>query len=643
MLNITHIVVATLARGRYSAAGAIGLFLDQRGTRMNRRHLMTGIAAVPALAFLRPHLEAATAPGTPALPVSASRVRPGDPNWPSEKEWDRLREETGGRLSLVRSPWNGCREAPVGPECREFFRELKNPYYIGDDPTLTQTTGWVDAWTSQPSVFVVAAESASDVAAAINFARDHNLRLVVKGAGHSYLGSSTAPDSLMIWTRRMNAISMHDSFVAQGCEGRGPGQPAVSVGAGAVWSHTYNAVTTEGGRYVQGGSCISVGVAGLTLGGGFGSHSKAYGSAAASLLEAEVVTADGVVRVANACTHPDLFWALKGGGGGTFGVVTRLTLRTHPLPEFFGYVSTNIQAVSDVAFRRLIGRFLDFCAESLINPHWGEAVRLVRGRRLEINMAWQGLDNSQAEAIWQPFLRWVVEAGDDLSFLYPPSVRAIPARHRWDPAYLKAQTPGSVQSDNRPGASPENIFWTASLGEAGHYLRGMESVWLPASLLEPDQRSLLADALLEATRLSSAFLVFAKGLAGASAEVIAVESGTAVNPAVRDAFALALFVSDAPPAHPGLPGYAPDLAAARRDAAQIHKAMEAVRKVTPDPATYLYESNFFQVDWQRAYWGANYQRLMDVKRKYDPSGLFFTRHGVGSEDWSEDGFTRVVL
>ncbi len=103
--------------------------------------------------------------------------------------------------------------------------------------------------------------------------------------------------------------------------------------------HVYNEVTTASGRYVQGGGCLTVGVAGLVQGGGFGSFSQSYGTAAASLLEAEIVTADGAVRIANACINPDLFWALKGGGGGTFGVVTRLTLRTHELPETMGGVS----------------------------------------------------------------------------------------------------------------------------------------------------------------------------------------------------------------------------------------------------------------------------------------------------------------
>ena len=108
-----------------------------------------------------------------------------------------------------------------------------------------------------------AVETAQDVAAAVNFARDNKLRLVVKGGGHSYLGTSNAGNSLLIWTRRMNAMTLHDDFVAAGCAGRQPPQSAVTVGAGAIWAHTYNKVTTEGGRYVQGGGCLTVGVAGF--------------------------------------------------------------------------------------------------------------------------------------------------------------------------------------------------------------------------------------------------------------------------------------------------------------------------------------------------------------------------------------------
>ena len=134
----------------------------------------------------------------------------------------------------------------------------------------------------------------------MKFARTHRLRLVIKGGGHSYLGGSNATDSLLVWTRPMDAITLHDSFIAQGCAGRQPGVPAVSVQTGARWMPVYNAVTTAAGRYVQ------------------------------------------------------------GGGNGSFGAVTRLTLRTRELPQFCGGVFGTIQARSDAAFRRLIAAFTEF-------------------------------------------------------------------------------------------------------------------------------------------------------------------------------------------------------------------------------------------------------------------------------------------
>src|SRR5690606_26959844 len=138
----------------------------------------------------------------------------------------------------------------------------------------TQTSGWADAWASQPSAYAVAAESAADVAAAVDFARRHHLRLVVKGGGHSYQGTSNAPDSLLVWTRRMSTVVLHDAFVPQGGTDRRQPQPAVTMGAGTLWMDAYDAVTTRGGRYVQGGGCTTVGVAGLVQSGGFGSFSK---------------------------------------------------------------------------------------------------------------------------------------------------------------------------------------------------------------------------------------------------------------------------------------------------------------------------------------------------------------------------------
>jgi FAD/FMN-containing dehydrogenase len=607
---------------------------------MNRRNLLKRVAAVPLIPVLSSPSSGLAAPAG-AMPASLRRNRPSDPGWPSAASWEKLNREVGGHLIKVQSPLIACASAAGSESCNALFDNLKNPYYINSQPALTQTTGWVDGWSCAPSAYAVAARSAREVVAAVNFARENNLRLVVKGGGHSYQGTSNAADSLLIWTREMNGITLHDEFVEAGCVRKAAPQAAVTVESGAIWMHTYDAVVTKAGRYVQGGGCATVGVAGLIQSGGFGSFSKNYGMAAAGLLEAEIVTADGIVRTANACTNPDLFWAIKGGGG-SLGVITKLTLRTRELPEFFGGVLVSIKAGSDAAFRRLIGRFVGFYGDALFNPHWGETASFRPGNLLEIFMVFQGLDKQQADAVWQPFLDWVAEAPQDFTIPPAPRIVTVPARKFWDPEYLRRNLPDTVLADSRPGAPQGNVFWAGNLGETGQFLYGYESVWLPASLLKKDRQMRLADALFAGSRRWPITLHFNKGLAGAPGEAVDAAKDTAMNPAVLDAFALAISASSGPPAYPGIPGHEPDLRLAREHAGEIAKAMDELRKLTPNPGSYVSEGNFFDSAWQRSYWGPNYPRLSAVKQKYDPAGLFIVHHGVGSEEWSADGFTRLA-
>lgn len=599
-----------------------------------RRFLaLAGVPLAPSAAW-----SALTGTSSPTRPgLLAARLRPGDAGWPTASRWQELAHLVGDAFIDVHSPLDVCKATPSSEACARLFKALKNPYYLGDQVALTQTLGWVDAWTSKPSVYAVAARHAADVAAAVNFARENSLRLVVKGGGHSYQGTSNAPDSLLVWTRRMSAIKPHDAFVPRGCEGMAPSR-AVSVGAGALWSHVYDAVTTQGGGYVQGGGCMTVGVAGLVQSGGFGSFSKAFGTAAGSLLEVEVVTADGAVRIANARTNPDLFWALKGGGGGSFGVVTRLTLKVHPLPDTFGAVNFKVKAASPAAYRRLIGMTLDFCQRHLVGPNWGEQLRFRADDTLVVAMVFQGLDRSGAVSVWQPFLD-AVDAAADLHIEFAPlKIVSTPAREFWSPTLVKRAL-GFIASDDRAGVPKSNVFWPGDQGQAGQVLHGYGSTWLARDLLLPDRQASLADAIFKATRHWGVSLHLNKGLAGATVAAIAAARDTAMNSAVLDAFALLIAAAGEQPAYPGIAGHEPDLPLGRHRAASIGHAMDEIRRVAPDGGAYVAESDYFQSDWQRAFWGDNHARLQTVKQRYDPHGLFFAHHGVGSERWSPDGFT----
>ncbi len=568
------------------------------------------------------------------VPIAASakrlvrRARPGELGWPSKKQWSELGRKVGWRLVRITAQ----REQPVG------LRD--NPFYRGDQISETQINGWAGAWTSSPSVYGVAAETVADIANAVTFAADNNLRLVVKGGGHSYLGTSNAPDSLLVWTHKMKRIVMRDAFIPLDCSNTVP-VPAVTVEAGALWMDVYDVVTTRGNRYVQGGGCATVGVAGLVQSGGFGSFSKQFGLAAGGLLEAEIVTADGRVRTVNQRRDPELFWALKGGGGGTFGVVSKLTLATHELPEIFGDVSVTLRATTDAAHARLIRKFFAFYAAKLYGPNWGESVKFHTRRRLEISMVFSDLAKDDVERSWQAFISSTLEDGD-VHIEHPFFIEGLPARTWWDVDYLQKYSPGSVFVDSRPGAPKSHAWWQGDQGDVGIFLHGYTSLWLPSTLLKADAVNRLADALQQGSQHWTIALHFNKGLAGAPRAVRKAALSTATNPQVVESFALAIVAGGSKPEYRSNAPYDPYAGSALADSAAILAAAAPLRLLSPGRGSYLSESDYFEADWKRAYWGANYRRLLRIKEAYDPHGLFFAHNGVGSECWSTDGFTRLA-
>ncbi|HIG30645.1 MAG TPA: FAD-binding oxidoreductase [Verrucomicrobiales bacterium] len=547
--------------------------------------------------------------------------------WPTQADWDSLRNEVKGRLIQVTSPLKACQINSGSSHCAEALEQMKNPFFLEGHPGATQSTGWLQGWKTEVSPYAVAAESPADIVAAVNFVRKHGIKLVIKGTGHDYLGRSNAPDSLLVWTHKMRKITVHEAFTPTG--GNGPGVPAVTVEAGTRWLEAYDAVTNQHGRYVQGGGCTSVGVAGgFIQGGGFGSFSKKFGIAAASMLEAEVVTADGLVVLANEFQNKDLFWALKGGGGGTFGIVARLTLLTHELPENFGIVQGTIRASSDRDFQELLEAFADFYTQNLGNEHWGEQVKIKEDNSIDIALVFQGLSKIEAQKVWQSFLARLESRPQQ--YTVETDFTVMPASKMWDYGYMSNQYPHLVTLDKRKGQPSNQFWWTSNQGEVSRFQWSYQSRWLPLQLFKDTKRC--AELFFRMSRHHSFSLHLNKGQAGATPTALERGQNTSINPAVFNATALIIANgrSDTE-AYPDIEGHKPDLELGREVLRRINAAMKILRDATPGAGSYSNETDYHEPNWQEEFWGTNYPRLLAIKRKYDPQGLFQTHHSVGSE------------
>jgi FAD/FMN-containing dehydrogenase len=224
---------------------------------------------------------------------------------------------TNEQLSSLRMELRGAALGPTDPG----FEERRIPFNA--------------MYADRPDV-VVRPTGTADVVAAVRFAREHDLELVVRGGGHSVGGLSTADGGLVIDLSSMRGVEVD------------PGARLARVQGGAVLGEL-DRETQLFGLAAPGGVVSQTGVAGLTLGGGYGWLRRKYGLACDSVVSAQVVCADGEVRTASATTNPDLFWAIRGGGG-NFGIVTSFTFKLHPVGPIvaFAGVFYPVEAAADV-------------------------------------------------------------------------------------------------------------------------------------------------------------------------------------------------------------------------------------------------------------------------------------------------------
>ncbi len=192
----------------------------------------------------------------------------------------------------------------------------------GDEGYRAACTVYNEMHSSRRPSLIIEAADVADVMAAVAFAAEHRLLLAVRGGGHNVAGLGTCDNGMVIDLKRLKGIRIH------------PESATLQAGGGCTWGDLDHA-THAFGLAVPGGVVSTTGIAGLTLGGGMGHLTRRGGLSCDNLISADVVTADGRFLTCDAERHPDLFWALRGGGG-NFGVVTSFGYRAHPVREVFG-------------------------------------------------------------------------------------------------------------------------------------------------------------------------------------------------------------------------------------------------------------------------------------------------------------------
>lgn len=201
---------------------------------------------------------------------------------------------------------------------------LKGRLLLPGSPSFVASAAPFDAFVDfGPPVAIVEAMSDADVVAGIDYSRTTKTPIAVRSGGHNYAGYSTT-DGLLISVAPLNKIKVDAST------------QRVTVGAGTLLGDLYAALAAQG-QMVPAGTCPTVGVAGHVYGGGFGLHARKYGLLADNLVSVRVALADGRLVTASSSSNSDLFWAIRGGGGGNLGYATSFTFRTHPIGELSAF------------------------------------------------------------------------------------------------------------------------------------------------------------------------------------------------------------------------------------------------------------------------------------------------------------------
>ncbi|KAE9373591.1 FAD-binding domain-containing protein [Stipitochalara longipes BDJ] len=546
---------------------------------------------------------------------------PDDDCWPPASDWNLLNSTVEGKLMATSLLADVCHDphynASACSDLKKTWDKEVTHFSTPESfmaPLFQNQT--CDPFTAQAkqctagnyAVYSINVSSASDVIAGIKFAREKNIRLVIKNTGHEYihgyLGKSSGKGSLSLWTHNLKSISF-SNYSSSYYEGA-----AIKIGAGVHGYEAYTAANSYGLRVV-GGECPTVGLAGgFTSGGGHSSFSSIYGMAADQALEWEVVTANGTHLIATPQQNSDLYWALSGGGAGTYAVVLSLTSKVYPDGNFGGVGMTIFSAnISSTTFWTAVELWEAF--QLNIVDAGGVATWFILPFGLLVNpIGLPDKTKSEVDSFMGPFL-------SKLNFL---GIN---------------QSSGSLQINTTSFPTFFDHYFTYN----GPYPYGAISSsqvtggrLLPRSTFENSMKALTNVTKFINNIPGMAFGGFTGHPTLSAGNTTA--SSNAVLPAWRDSV-MSVFIIGAW-----------NFTTLITDNLKLQKLMTdvvdpALKSISRESGTYLNEANFQEPNWKEEFYGANYEMLVEVKRKYDPEGLFYAVTAVGSDGWETDGDGRL--
>ncbi|KAL2189410.1 hypothetical protein L209DRAFT_749175 [Thermothelomyces heterothallicus CBS 203.75] len=547
--------------------------------------------------------------GGPELPNC--KVMPGDTSWPSPETWALFNSTLGGALietvPIAAPCYNNWPQRDAAA-CEYVTEHWGDPHMHVEDPTSAMFPlyqGRTCLPTDDPdgsnctlggyAAYSVAATNVSHIQLALNFARNANLRLVVRNTGHDFNDRSIGAGALSVWTHKLRDIQFLPDHNCRGYSG-----PAFKLGSGIMTEELY-AAAEENNVTVVGGECRTVGIAGgYIAGGGHSPMSALLGMGADQVLSLEVVLPNGRFVTANEDTNPDLYWALRGAGGSTYGVVTSVTIRAYPkIPNtLMTYFYTTSPNVTTDTFFASLGVYMSH------------------------------FDRITAAGAYGYFI--VVSIGPD-QYLF--SMMPLWGANMTKPQLTELATPllndlASLGIAITPNVTEYPSMFSAFNGafpaaeQVGAYDNHAASRIFPKESFEPDRLNDTLAAVRHAVEGGGVIV----GYNIRAAPNPAVNQTNSVHPAWRRT--TAFFILGA-----SWPANATD--------AQIQQASETLtndwmarwRAVSPGGGSYASEGDINEPDFQQSFYGDHYPRLLELKKKYDPTGLFYAPTAVGSEYW----------